>query len=525
MIFASYLLGAFAFIGGIGLTVSSGWLITMAAQHPPILTLSVAIVGVRFFGIGRSAARYAERVISHKAVFDRLTVIRTSLYRKIASSSIKFIQDFSSVSAVKTLVDDVERAQEYQLRVVLPRVAAVIALIAGALLGLWVNFTSILITGPALLLTLLIYPRLILRNCQQSAKEIERLENEYARAIEVSTYGITEAQIYGYISEIQQQSAELAVEISKTEQNLNAKSGRLSYLTSLTIGSALLALVTLAFNLRQNEDIPAVQVAMLIFLPLVLFEAITAWYPNLFTAGKLTASAESVKQLVNTTSNELERTEAISEITELVARDLEVSWGKRFMKPVSFQVKRGELLVIRGRSGSGKSTLAMGLLGLLPFHGKLTANGAELDAKTDLSNRIVGTVQRSHIFNTTVRENLKIANPDCSDEELFKVLQIVELTDLIGELASGLDTQIGEFGRTLSGGEAKRLSVARALLSSADVVILDEPTEHLDEELASRIEKSIRAHLSDRILIVITHSGWHEHDATFEMKALSSANF
>ena len=154
MIFASYLLGAFAFIGGIGLTVSSGWLITMAAQHPPILTLTVAIVGVRFFGISRSVSRYAERVVSHKAVFDRLTSLRVTLYQKIAASSIKFVQEFSSSAAVKTLVDDVERAQEYQLRVVLPRAAAVIALITGALLGLWVNVNSIFIIGPALLLTL-----------------------------------------------------------------------------------------------------------------------------------------------------------------------------------------------------------------------------------------------------------------------------------------------------------------------------------------------------------------------------------
>jgi thiol reductant ABC exporter CydC subunit len=524
MIFASYLLSAYAFIGGIGLTISSGWLITMAAHHPPIMTLTVAIVGVRFFGISRSAARYAERVVSHKAVFDRLTAIRTSLYRRITNSSIKFIQEFTSASAVKTLVDDVERAQEYQLRVVLPRVAAVIALITGALLGLWVNFTSILIIGPALLLTLLIYPRLILRNCQRSAVEIERLENEYTRAIEVSTYGITEAQIYGYLAEIQQHSADVAKAISETEQKLIAKSGRLSYLTSVTIGSTLVALVILAFNLRQNEYIPAVQVAMLIFLPLVLFEAVTAWYPNLFAAGKLTASAASVSALASEISTEPERVEKISTITELVAKDLQVNWGKEFMKPVSFKVKRGELLVIRGRSGSGKSTLAMGLLGLLPFRGNLIANGTELDNQKELVGHIVGTVQRSHIFNTTVRENLLIANPDCSDDELLKVLAMVELTDLIGELANGLDTQIGEFGRALSGGEAKRLSVARALLSSAEVIILDEPTEHLYLELAHRIESSIRSHLSDRVLIVITHSGWHEHDATIEMKALSSAN-
>lgn len=524
MIFISYLLSAYAFIGGIGLTVSSGWLITMAAQHPPILTLTVAIVGVRFFGISRSAARYAERVVSHKAVFDRLTAIRTSLYRKIAGCSIKFIQEFTSASAVKTLVDDVERSQEYQLRVVLPRVAAVIALVTGALLGLWVNLTSIFITGPALLLTLFIYPKLILRSCQGSAVEIERLENEYTSAIEVSTYGITEAQIYGYLTEIQQHSAGLAKKISKIEQNLIGKSGRLSYLTSVTIGSTLVALVLLAYNLRQSENIPAVQVAMLIFLPLVLFEAVTAWYPNLFAAGKLTASAASVSALASDKSSEPERINKILAITELVAKDLQVNWGKQFMKPVSFKVKRGELLVIRGRSGSGKSTLAMGLLGLLPFRGTLNANGTDLDDQTELAGLIVGTVQRSHIFNTTVRENLIIANPDCSDDELLKVLAIVELTELVGELANGLDTQIGEFGRALSGGEAKRLSVARALLSRADVVILDEPTEHLDQELAHRIESSIRAHLSDRVLIVITHSGWHDYDATIEMEALSSAN-
>lgn len=105
----AYFLGAFAFIGGIGLTISSGWLITMAASHPPILTLTVAIVMVRFFGIFRSAARYAERVMSHKVVFGRLTHLRTGIYSKIASSSISVSRALNSGTAVKTIVDDVER--------------------------------------------------------------------------------------------------------------------------------------------------------------------------------------------------------------------------------------------------------------------------------------------------------------------------------------------------------------------------------------------------------------------------------
>jgi thiol reductant ABC exporter CydC subunit len=523
MIFASYLLGAFAFIGGIGLTVSSGWLITMAAQHPPILTLTVAIVGVRFFGISRSVSRYAERVVSHKAVFDRLTSLRVTLYQKIAASSIKFVQEFSSSAAVKTLVDDVERAQEYQLRVVLPRAAAVIALITGALLGLWVNVNSIFIIGPALLLTLLIYPVLILRNCKEAAGEIEKLENLYTNSIEVSTYGVTEAQIYGYLIEVQSQSTELVGSITKSEQLVIKKSLYLSFLTAITIGSTLIALVYLAYNLRLNQDIPPVQVAMLIFLPLVLFEAITTWYPNLFTAGKLTASAASVKNLAKS-SKTLDMPENhLGEVTDLVANNLQVAWSQEFMQPVSFNIKRGELLVIRGRSGSGKSTLAMGLLGLLPYRGSLTASGIELSTATQLSDRIVGTIQRSHIFNTTVRENLKIANPDATDEQILAALALVELTTLINELPHGLDTQIGEFGRTLSGGEAKRISVARVLLSTADVIVLDEPTEHLDAELASRIESSVRSFLRNRILIVITHGGWLSSDATIEMKAISQA--
>jgi ABC-type transport system involved in cytochrome bd biosynthesis fused ATPase/permease subunit len=167
----------------------------------------------------------------------------------------------------------------------------------------------------------------------------------------------------------------------------------------------------------------------------------------------------------------------------------------------------------------------MGLLGLLPYRGSLTSSGIEISTATELSDRIVGTIQRSHIFNTTVRENLKIANPDATDEQIMSALALVELTALINELPHGLDTQIGEFGRTLSGGEAKRISVARVLLSTADVIVLDEPTEHLDAELALRIESSVRAFLSNRILIVITHGGWLISDATIEMKAVSQAIF
>jgi ABC-type transport system involved in cytochrome bd biosynthesis fused ATPase/permease subunit len=173
--------------------------------------------------------------------------------------------------------------------------------------------------------------------------------------------------------------------------------------------------------------------------------------------------------------------------------------------------------VIRGASGVGKSTLVMGLLGLLPYEGSITVNGKELSSFTDLDQHIVGTVQRSHIFNTSIRENLKIGNSDANDEQIMAALATVELDDIVHEMSSGLDTIIGDFGRTLSGGEAKRLALARTLLSDADVYIFDEPTEHLDHQLAQRIEDAITALMSEKIAIVITHAGWNMADKTLTM--------
>jgi ABC-type transport system involved in cytochrome bd biosynthesis fused ATPase/permease subunit len=157
---------------------------------------------------------------------------------------------------------------------------------------------------------------------------------------------------------------------------------------------------------------------------------------------------------------------------------------------------------MRGTSGSGKSTLALALNGFLSYSGSATIGGIEISKINDLSESIVASLQKGHIFNTTLRENLKIAHPSATDAQIIEVLDLVELSDI------DLDTLLGVYGRPISGGEAKRLGVARALLSPAPIIILDEPTEHLDQALANRIEERIRMRCKDRALIVITHEGW-----------------
>jgi ABC-type transport system involved in cytochrome bd biosynthesis fused ATPase/permease subunit len=204
-------------------------------------------------------------------------------------------------------------------------------------------------------------------------------------------------------------------------------------------------------------------------------------------------------------------------VTSFACKDVRVSWQANFMQNFSGEVSKGELLVIRGNSGVGKSTLAMGMLGLLPYEGSMTVNGKELSSFNDLNQHIVGTVQRSHIFNTSIRENLKVGNSTASDDQILTVLTMLELDNLVSEMSDGLDTIIGDFGRIVSGGEGKRLAIARTLLSDADMYIFDEPTEHLDHQLAERIEVAITALMKEKIAIVITHSGWRRANKTLTM--------
>lgn len=509
-----YLLSSAAYIAGIGLTITSAWLITMASFRPPLATLGIAIVGVRFFGISRSVARYFERLTSHRQVFDRLSHLRVKLFESITSNPIALVRDLSSGTLVKRVVDDVERVQEYELRITLPHIAGVISLLSAVALGRWILPISMLITLPASLLLLFLLPVFVKTRCEIFARRIETLENEYATVVQQATHGIAEAQFYGYLDERLARTKEIENRLCEAENSLHQANQRFAFASIASFGLTLVALAWVAE--QYSSRIPAVRISMLVFLPLVMFEAVTMWYPNLFGVGKLLLARAEISQILNSRIPPVgSKADVELPITQVAVRNLQAKWtdGEHFMKPVTFSVISGHSLIIRGRSGSGKSTLAMALLGLLDYDGEILLDG--VDMRTLENSHIAGTIQNSHIFNTSFRENLKIASPAATDQELFAVIEAVELDYLLEQLPSGLDTVLGQFGWALSGGEAKRLSLARALLSSADVLVLDEPTEHLDHELALRIEKRILE--MDRIVIVITHTGWESASATYQL--------
>ena len=489
-------LGAAALVGGLGLTISSAWLITMAAQHPPILALSVSIVMVRFFGISRSIARYAERIVSHESVFRSLTAIRVKLFEHMADRTSLNVRDLNSGNYAKAVVDDVERAQEYELRVTLPGSAALITMSAATLLAFWLQpLIGVLWLIVTILMSILI-PRLAVSQMVGGAKAIESLESLYANKVRNSVHGALEAEIYGYLDEVLEDVKSIEKEINQEERAL------LKVIRSyqLAINLVMTAALILTFLYSNSHSLPPVQVSMLVFLALTGFEAILAWYPNLFTSGKLQLAKENLENIPESKSVNKQ----IVTFDSLVATNYSAYWSEPTIAPQNFQLKRGEVLVLRGASGVGKTTSAMGILDLVRYSGSLTINGIEVRDIENLSELAVGALQNGHIFNTSLRENLKISGAEDFDE----VIKLLELDQLVSELPEGLDTIIGEFGRGISGGEAKRIILARALLSSAPLLVLDEPTEHLDPALAERITGRILDKYRDRALLVITHSGW-----------------
>jgi ATP-binding cassette subfamily C protein CydC len=336
--------------------------------------------------------------------------------------------------------------------------------------------------------------------------EIEELESEYSVEVSSAAFALVEAEVFGYADRYRSDLSARAVEIKEAEQRYFRRTSILQGLFIATLGATLIGIST---SQRESSELLPVQISMSLFLALVGFEGFTSWFPNLFPAGKNRRAAKTIEE-VSTFTPVIREPQQPSDHT-ISAKNFSPYWNEVFLPHISFELNRGETLVIHGASGVGKSTLAAALFGFAPYEGSLTIGGVEISSINGVASYVTGTLQSGHIFNTTVRENLKISQPYASDADLLEILSALELVNL------SLDEVIGEFGRHISGGEAKRISIARALLSSAPIVILDEPLEHLDHERGLRMQETIARWCAGKTLIVITHAPWLQYSKILEL--------
>ncbi|SJN12491.1 Transport ATP-binding protein CydC [Leucobacter sp. 7(1)] len=503
----------------------SMWLIVRAGEQPPILHLTFAIVGVRALAIGRAAFRYTERLFSHDAALAQLATLRADTFSALIPRVPGAIESHRRGEVLAAFVDDVDQLQDEPLRVRQP------LLVSAVVVGLSIVVVALISPSAAAVLTVVLglSGALAVALAQRSAGASDR-ELSAARAglVDALLERFAASEVlaaFGAVGEQRERITAAEARLS-TVQLRRARSAGVTG-AILAAASGIASVATLLVLLPALSDgLSAPLFAAAVVVPAAVFE-VFAQVPTALAARRaVQSSADRVAQL---TEGELapeiprDRSEQASdpahtrggsgnpaapliEVSELAVRHPGAS--RDAVRGLSFALQAGETLVVTGESGAGKSTVALALVRFLNYRGSYRLRGVEV---TDLPiaevRRTVGLCEQlPHLFNADLRQNLKFARDTATDEELMAALDRVGL----GEWArsrGGLDAAVGEHGGLVSGGQAQRIALARALLADFPVVVLDEPTAGVDRELADRLLTDlVGAVPADRAVVLITHT-------------------
>lgn len=514
-VFGAVALQVLTIASGVGLMGTSAWLLSKAALHPSIAALQVAIVGVRAFGVSRAALRYLERLVSHDVTLRLLGRLRMALFRALVPLSPARLLGQRRGDLLGRLLEDVGTLESLYVRVLGPSLAA--TLIAGLLAALLWSASSVLAVVGVCGLAFggVVAPHLAVRLGEAPGRRLVTVRGELLARLVDGVRGVADLLAFG-------REGAHARALAAISRDAVAEQGRLASTSALGGSLAVLAadlttvaVLALAIPLVQAGTLDGVQLASVALLTLASFEAVAplplAWHG-------LGAVREAARRLFDV----MDRPPAVSEprgsapaplrsAPLLELRDLRFSYpgGPRpALDGVSLRLERGRRVAVVGASGSGKSTLVHLLLrfwdaplGSIRLEGHDLAEWPSDDARA----RVAFAAQRAHVFTGTLRENLLLARPGASAAELSAVLRSVRLDALVERLPRGLDGWVGEEGHQLSGGERQRLALARALLRPAAILLLDEPTAHLDALTEREVLDEIVRAGEGRATLLVTH--------------------
>jgi ATP-binding cassette subfamily C protein CydCD len=507
-------IGALAAGFAIALTAVSGWLIVRASTEPVMMYLMVAIVGVRFFGIGRSALRYTERLLTHDAVFSALTALRLRVWRGLAAHGPAGRAALSAPNALARLIGDADQVRDLAPRVVAPPLIGVTIVIGTAIaLGLIYPLAGVvaLVAGG---LALIAAPLAALAADRAAGRRADTLRERLLRATAALFGAAADAKANGV-------SDRLAARVAALDERAGAAQRRAAWAHGL--GQALVvALCGLAALLMLPVAAPAVArgelapeaIAVLVLTPLGLVDPLCDVVTATLRWPALSNVLRRLRQVTTRREHQRRGTRTLGPVHGIRLSELAYRYPDApspAFQHVNATAETGEWLVISGPSGSGKSTLLAVLLRhLAPTSGRYLLNAEpadEFETKT-VRRRIAWCPQEAHLFDSTLRANLLLARPReqaPDDSELDAALRAVGLGSVLDAMPDGLDTRIGTEGSALSGGQRQRVAVARTLLAGADAVLIDEPTAHLDEHASRELIADLRVALRHRLAVLVTH--------------------
>ncbi|MEU9701313.1 thiol reductant ABC exporter subunit CydD [Streptomyces sp. NPDC047981] len=524
------LLGSLALGSAVGLMAVSGWLISRASEQPPVLYLMVAVTATRAFGIGRAVFRYAERLVSHDAVLRMLAELRVAVYQRLERIAPAGLRRSRRGDLLSRLVQDVDALQDYWLRWLLPAGAALVVGVGSVGFTAWLLPEAGAVLAVGLLGAGVAVPLLSGAIARRAERRLAPARGALTVTVVDLLRGCAELTVAGALKDRidRARGADRTLTSISSRQAVATAIG--AGLSALACGLTVAAAALVGVQAVRDGRLDGVTLAVLVLTPLAAFEAVTGLPLAVQYRQRVKRSAERVYEVLDAPVpvREPERPVAAPshpfplEVDGLSARHA----GRRTaaLSDFALTLEAGRRVAVVGASGSGKTTLAQVLLRFLDAEsGSYRIGGveaAELDG--DDVRRLVGLcAQDAHIFDSSIRENLRLARTGASDDELRAALGRAQLLGWVESLPEGLDTLVGEHGSRLSGGQRQRLALARALLADFPVLVLDEPAEHLDLATADALTDDLLRATEGRTTVLITHR-LHGLDAVDEVVVLDA---
>lgn len=501
----------------IGLLTTSGWFLaaTAIAGLGTLFNFFYPSASVRGLAIGRTLFRYFEKLVTHDATFRILAKLRVQVFEKIIPLSPAVLNRYRNSDLLNRLVSDVDTLDSLYLRLIAPFITAIFVILAMCIGLSFINAPLTLGLGVSLLLLVFVIPTVFYQLGKKFGDKLVHSRALYRT--QFLEFIQAQAELLLFNSE-----DKLKDNMAKTEANWQAdqqKEANLSgFSTALSLFlNGLIIAAMLWFSSQAefgNDEYRMAFIALFTFAALASFEILMPLGSAFLHIGQVIASAERVTDIIEqqplvTFNGKAEFDQNATTLIE--AKDLSFTYPERqnrALENLNLTIQKGQKVAILGKTGSGKSTLLQLLVrnydanqGELFLAGKPIADYAE----DTLRSQFCFLTQRVHVFSDTLRQNLQFASAvNISDEKMIEVLNQVGLGKLL-EKEQGLDIWLGDGGRPLSGGEQRRLGLARILLNDAPILLLDEPTEGLDRETERQILRLILAHAENKTLIMVTH--------------------
>lgn len=503
----SVLFGSLGLGSAIALAAVSAWLIARASQMPPVLELSVAATSVRMFGIGKAIFRYLERLASHRVALAGMGSLRTNIYQTLANSSASTVASVRRGDLLARTGADVDTIGDTVVKAILP--ACIAFFTAFVSVGIvWFLSPAIAVTLVlCLLLSGIVAPIVAGIGARRAERSRVNDEAELSALSLALLEGASELRISGRLGEMERAISQTEARIHSHRDHSAKPLAWAALIDTFALGLSVLVAIVIGVNEVGSGALNGVELAVCVLVPLAAFEGTAALVP---AALELVQSGQAAVRISSLLGGDNERTKAADHDLEPVidAKDLVVGWPGRpvVAGPFELTVTKGSKVAIVGPSGIGKSTLLATLAGLIdPHSGTVTLGGRDVSAldRESISKAFILIAEDAHIFQTTVMENLRVVRRDLSEEEARTALAKAGLGDWLQQLPDGLDTMLGGDATTVSGGERRRLLLARAHASNAPIIALDEPGEHLEEDVADRLLGELFD--SDLGLLIVTH--------------------